>query len=141
MKRYLNAALIGAFCYTIYPIIIAIIIGNSEVYITPDGNGIQVVIIQLLLSMSIGMVGILLNEISFKKNYSLAVATIIHGGGLLLYVILVGFICNWFVTTASIISVIVGFIVIYGTMYYVSFQRVKKTIKETNQAIAEKKNK
>ena len=136
MKKYIDASLIGAFFASVYPIIIALFEGDGFVVLTPRGNGIGYVSLQLILSMSIGIVAILLGKISFDNGkYSLLKSTIIHLVGLLLYVMVVGYICKWFVNFTGTISVVAGFIVIYTVLYSVSYLSVKKEVKSTNEAI------
>ena len=142
MKKYIKAGFIGAFLSFLYPVIIAIFSESKLVELTPKGNNIKYVLIQMFLSVSIGIVSIILSILIFDNNkLSLLVASIIHMMVLFMYVLFVGYICKWLTSLYSIILVATGFIVIYAFIYILSYYKMKKEVDNTNKVISNKKDK
>jgi len=139
MKKYIKAGFIGAFLSFLYPVIIAIFSESKLVELTPKGNNIKYVLIQMFLSVSIGIVSIILSILIFDNNkLSLLVASIIHMTVLFIYVLFVGYVCDWVTSLCGIILVAAGFIVIYVIIYLSNYFKMKKEVENTNKVISSK---
>lgn len=136
LNNYVSSILISAFFAALIPLIINILIGSKQLYFTPMGNNMSDVLFQYSLTLSIGLVSaILIDLTSLLKNINEQFKILIHIATLGVYIILVGYMCHWFMNIQMIIIFFIIFVLVYAFFYFINYQILKKEINETNKKL------
>lgn len=139
VEKYFKSFIIGIVFATFFPIGIALFSTSKEVIITTRGNGMDVVLLQYFVCGMFGPISLLLAKITFEQEkLSLLVQSILHCLGVALYFVFASIINVWFDSAISFFFASLGFVVIYASIYLLSYFKMKKEVKETNDVLLNK---
>ena len=145
-KRGIDGITYGVTIGMILSLIFSYLAGSSRYYpstpafVAGFNNNLTATLISVLLWMVIGLFSAYSSIIFELENISLLIKTVIHFCLVYAIVLAVGIYLKWF-TSSGFILVTISFLVVYTTIWVITWLTIKNDIKRINQQITKLKEK